>query len=158
MTRKVFFSFHYQSDNWRAANIRNSNVVVGIEKAGYVDSVDWEQIKRQGDDAIKRWIKFQLEGTSVTVVLIGSETSEREWVQYEISESYRRGNGLIGVYIHNVKNQNGATSYKGLNPFDRLTVDGHPFSKLFPTYDWVINDGRNNMGNWIEEAAQGAGR
>ena len=55
--------------------------------------------KEKNDDAIKRMIDKGLEGTSVTVVLIGKETSDRKWVRYEIKESYKKGNGLLGVYI-----------------------------------------------------------
>jgi hypothetical protein len=33
---------------------------------------------------------------------------------------------------------------------------GPPIS--YPTYDWVDNDGRTNIGIWIEAAAKKAGR
>lgn len=157
--RRVFFSFHFQPDNWRAAQVRNSNVVGSIEKAGFQDGVDWETIKRQGEDAIKRWIKTQLEGTSVTVVLIGTQTADREWVQYEISESHMRGNGMLGIYIHNVRDQHGQTSTRGNSPFDYL-VDGNkvPLSSYYKTYDWVGDSGRDNIGKWIEEAAKYKGK
>lgn len=29
MARRVFFSFHYKPDNWRAAQVRNAGVVEG---------------------------------------------------------------------------------------------------------------------------------
>ena len=29
MIRKVFFSFHYKRDNWRAAQVRNIGVIEG---------------------------------------------------------------------------------------------------------------------------------
>ena len=60
------------------------------EAAGFWDAADWEKVKRQGDDVIKRWINKQLEGTSVTAVLIGAETSDRKWVRYEVKESHQR--------------------------------------------------------------------
>ena len=78
MARKTFFSFHYERDSWRAGQVRNSNVIAAEDEYGFIDGVDWESIKRQGDDAIKRWIKDQLKNTSVTAVLIGKETAERE--------------------------------------------------------------------------------
>jgi hypothetical protein len=34
----------------------------------------------------------------------------------------------------------------------------HTFSTLFPVYDWVDHDGYNNLGTWIERAAQHAGK
>ncbi|MBQ5557445.1 MAG: TIR domain-containing protein [Aeriscardovia sp.] len=42
-----------------------------------------------------RWVDNQLDGTSVTVVLIGSETLNRPFVQYEICESIQRGNAVV---------------------------------------------------------------
>jgi len=86
MARRVFFSFHYERDILRVGQIRNSGITKsGVESAGFIDAASWESVKRQGDEAIKRWISSQLDGTSVTVVLIGAETSQREWVKYEIS-------------------------------------------------------------------------
>jgi hypothetical protein len=37
-------------------------------------------------------------------------------------------------------------------------LDNHTFSHLFPIYDWVNNDGYNNLGSWVENAAKQAGR
>lgn len=34
----------------------------------------------------------------------------------------------------------------------------HTFSCLFPIYRWYADDGRENMGDWIEDAAVAAGR
>src|SRR5260370_27345451 len=104
MARKVFFSFHYERDAQRASVVRNHAVTKdNDEAAGYVDKAAWESIERQGDAAIKKWIAEQLKGTSITCVLIGPETDSRPWVQYEIKESYTKGNGLLGVTIHNIK-------------------------------------------------------
>jgi hypothetical protein len=70
MARRVFFSFHYKRDGWRVAQVRNSWVTKpDKEAAGYIDAASWEELERQGDEAIKRWINNQLTGTSVTVVL-----------------------------------------------------------------------------------------
>ena len=70
MARRVFFSFKYK-DVSRAMVVRNSWVVQGREAVGFVDAAAFENLKRQGDAAIKRWIDGQLNGTSVTVVLVG---------------------------------------------------------------------------------------
>lgn len=75
MARRTFFSFHYKKDVWRANVVRNSWVAEGKEAAGFVDAAAFEEVEKGGEDAIKRWINNQLDGTSVTVVLIGAETS-----------------------------------------------------------------------------------
>jgi len=163
MARRVFFSFHYKRDIWRANEVRHTWVTKeDIEDADYIDAADFEKVERQGEEAVKRWIDSQLEGTSVTVVLIGYETHTRKYVGYEIEQSYKRGNGLFGIYIHNLKDKDGRTDFKGKNPFDTwyITRNGQKiyFSSLYPTYDWVNDDGYNNIGRWIEEAAQKEGR
>lgn len=153
MTRKIFFSFHYERDAWRAGQVRNSDMIPNEDEVGFIDAVAWEEIKRQGYDAIKRWILDQLDGTSVTVVLIGAETSERPWVDFEIRESWKRGNAIIGLYIHNVKDQDRKTDIQGINPFDNIyLVNGQPLSNVCKTYDWVLNDGRNNLGKWADQS------
>jgi len=164
MARKVFFSFHYKRDAVRAGQVRNSNVVSNrsVETSEFIDAAEWESIKRNGEGAIKSWIKNQLHGTSVTVVLIGAETSRRAWVKYEIDESLARGNGLLGIYIHNCRDFSGLCDSRGANPFDNLTINrnGYPqrLSTIYSTYDWVNDDGRNNLGSWIEAAARQAGK
>ena len=162
MARRAFFSFHYERDNWRVGQVRNSWVTKDRESAGFWDSAAWEEVKKKGEAAIEKWIDDQLTGTSVTVVLIGAETSERTYVGYEITQSHKKGNGLLGIYIHNMKDMNSRTDTRGTNPFSKWQIDKDGrkvlLSEIYPTYDWVNDDGRNNMGNWIEAAAEKAGR
>jgi hypothetical protein len=163
MARRVFFSFHYERDIWRASQVRNSWVTKpDREAAGFWDAAAWEEVKKKGEEAVRRWVNRQLEGTSVTVVLIGAQTSKRKYVIYEIKRSYEKGNGLLGVYIHKLKDKDGRADYKGKNPFDNLYIekDGRKvyLSEIYPTYDWVGDDGYNNFGDWVEKVAKKAGR
>lgn len=163
MARKAFFSFHYQRDVWRVSQVRNSWVTKPDHEASpFLDAAEWEKIKKGGDTAIKKWIDNQLKGTSVTIILIGAETAGREYVDYEIKQSYQEKKGMLGIYIHQLKDKNGRSDYKGKNPFDdwSVTIDGHKklLSEIYPTYDWVSNDGYNNMPTWIEKAAKLANR
>lgn len=153
MARKIFFSFHFDHDAWRAGQVRNSDLIPNENEHGFIDSVDWEEVKKKGPDAIKHWIDAQLENTSVTVVLIGAETSERNWVNYEIRKSWERGNALVGLRIHNIKDRDSKTVTAGINPLEKVyLVDGTPLSSISKTYDWVSNEGRNNLGTWAEDA------
>ena len=103
-----------------------------------------------------------LHNTSVTVVLIGAETANREYVDYEIIQSHNRGNGLLGVYIHNIEDQHGKMDTQGGNPFTHLRIEKNGktvyLSELYPTYHWYGDDGYNNLGTWIEKAARATGR
>lgn len=161
--RRVFFSFHYKRDIRRVAQVRNSWVVRGSrETQPFLDSADWESMKQRGDAAIQKWIEDQLHGTSVTVVLIGAETYGRKWVRYEIKKSYERGNGIVGVYIHSVRDPVTGIDSKGLNPLDYWTVarSGRqvPLSSIYRTYDWVADNGYRNLELWISSAAATVGR
>lgn len=68
----------------------------------------------------------------------------------------------LGIYIHNMKDADKKTDTKGANPFDSWYVerDGKKtyFSDLYPTYDWVTDDGYTNLGTLIEAAAKKAGK
>jgi len=163
MARKTFFSFHYKNDVVRANHVRNSNVTKdSIDAAGFVDSADFEKVEKAGEAAVKRWIDKQLSGTSVTVVLIGSQTSNREYVKYELLKSYDKGNGLLGIYIHKCKDFSGNTDTMGSNSFGEIGKDANGnavyFSVNYTSYDWIDDDGYNNLGKWIEAAAKKAGR
>jgi hypothetical protein len=73
-------------------------------------------------------------------------------------ESYKRGNALLGIYIHNVVDLDRKTDIKGKNPFDNFVVKNNSgqinLSQLCETYDWVNDDGYNNLGKWIEAAVK----
>jgi len=154
MARKIFFSFHYERDAWRAGQVRNSNVVSADDRYGFIDAAEWESIKKKGDAAIERWIDDQLKNTSVTVVLVGTQTAERDWVRQEIAKSWNRGNGIVVIRIHNIKDQEQKTDSAGTNPLDNFKLpDGTALSSVCKTYDWVIDDGRKNLGKWADEAA-----
>ncbi|MFQ4136706.1 TIR domain-containing protein [Nodosilinea sp. PGN35] len=171
MARCVFFSFHYQRDIFRVNTVRNHFLTKGgYSISGYQDRSLWEKAKTSNPLALKRMINRALEGTTVTVVLIGAETADRPWVKYEIEKSLERGNGLLGIYIYNIRHAvTKQTDFKGKNPFDRYaiaqpspslhTVDVQRMaSNLYPTYDWVLDRGYNNFSMWVEKAAKAAGK
>lgn len=162
MSRRAFFSFHYELDVQRASIVRKSRLTHG-EQLSFIDASLWEEAKRKNSDALRRLINSALENTSVTVVLIGSNTNQRQWVKFELQQSVARGNGIVGVRVNRLKNFSGQTTGNGINPLDQVNVKfatGNVIvaSRFYKTYDYVLNDGYNNLGTWIEEAARLAGR
>jgi hypothetical protein len=114
--RNVFFSFHYK-DVMLASQIRNCDMFFG-DRMSFRDWANWEQVRLRSKPAIASWIDDQLEGTSVTVVLIGDETATREWVHYEIAKSVQRNNGLVGIYLNRMRApRHTGTAPRGDNPF-----------------------------------------
>jgi hypothetical protein len=162
MARRVFFSFHHQRDIFRVSQIRNCGVFNSGDTQPFLDAAEWEKVRREGESAVKNWIDRQMDGTSVIIICIGNETYKRKWVRYEIMKAYQAGKGILGIHIHNMKSINSQTDDKGINPLDQthITQNGReiPLSLIFPTYDWILNDGRKNISNWIDEAAIKIGR
>ena len=213
MARQVFFSFDYDQDVRRVEQVRNCGALDPQGEAiRFFDAANRETLKRQGDAAIAKWINEQMHGTSVTVVLFGAYTYFSEWVSYEIEQSVEKGNGLLGIAIHGIKDPllvrhvHGHEGYSvpGCNPLDNVLVldkdypygalksvyasnqfqvprrataaedaaaspemkaqwhrneqQAFPISRFYSTYDWVLDDGRDNIATWIEEAARKANR
>lgn len=162
MARKVFFSFHYKRDSQRVAQIRNCNSVSQhFESSPFLDRAQWESIKRNGKAAVKNWIDTNMYGTSVVVVCYGLETSTRPWVIYELEKAHREGRGIVAINMSRMLNLQREWDFSGQNPLqvakDSLGNDLSSYSK-YKTYHWLDNNGRENIDEWVEEAARLAGR
>lgn len=153
--RRVFFSFHFDNDVMRVQLVRNIGT---IEENKPVSANDWEQVKRSGDDAIRRWIDSQMEGKSCVVVLVGSQTAFRPWVQYEIVKGWNAGKGIVGIYIHGLKCARNGACTRGSNPFDSIFLgqNGPKLSSIVRCYDPPVDSAYShiaaNIEQWIEEA------
>lgn len=147
--RQVFYSFHYKPDCWRASTIRNIGAIEGNRPA---PDNDWEKITDAGDDSIKKWIEEQMKYRSCTIVLIGENTAGRKWIKHEIIESWNSNMGVVGIYIHGIKNQDGYIANKGNNPFDNITFSksGKKLSSLVKSYNPPGSNSKERY-NWISE-------
>jgi len=148
MARRTFFSFHYQRDIWRVNQIRNIPNITGCSAAGFQDASLWEEARKKGDAAIEKLIDDGLKNTSVTVVCIGEKTAGRKYINYEIAQSIKRGNGIVGIQIHEIKDSNGNKDSVGTTPA-KITANG------YKVYKYVDHE---KLGNCIEEAAKIAGK
>lgn len=169
MKRRVFFSFHYERDNWRAAQIRN---IGALESDGPVSDNNWETVTKGGNAAIQQWIDSQMANCSCIVVLIGAQTAGRKLIDYEIRKAWNDGKGLFGIYIHGLQNRFCETDTAGANPFDQIMVGQtvltqRPMSNLvsvhspgtiFADSQAVYKDIANNIANWAEDAIARAQR
>lgn len=170
--RQVFFSFHYANDVWRAGQIRNMGIVEGQD---FFSDNGWEKVRLKSEDAIKAWIDKEMKMRSCIVVLIGSETASRKWVNYEIEQAWKLGKGIVGIYVHNLKDVYGEHSAKGKNPFDNFCIDATfnyivkhnspadsneiKLSSIITVYEskwytstYVYDDIKNNIEQLIENA------
>jgi len=156
MARKCFFSFHYKPDNWRASQVRKAGVIEGNAS---VSDNDWETVTKGGDEAIKKWINGQLDGRTCTVVLIGENTAGRKWINHEIRRSWELGKGVVGIYIHNLKDSDGNQSKKGDNPFAKVSFGKGTYADVVKAYDppfststYVYDHIKEKLAGWVEEA------
>lgn len=148
MAKNVFFSFHYEDViSFRANVVRNHDTVKG-KQAGYFDKSIWEDAKKTSTLALKRLINNNLDGTSVTCVLIGSQTYARTWVIYEIFRSIYKGNKIIGVYINRIKGKDGLIKSNGPNPFD---FTGVYFNEDGSSYAFITRSSHTSQWKFWEE-------
>jgi len=158
MARRVFTSFHYKPDNWRANQIRNMGKLEGNSVAS---TNKWEEVTNGGNSAIEEWIDDNMSGKSCVVVFVGENTAGRKWIKHEIKKAWEENRGLFGIYVHNLKDKDGEQSNKGSNPFDDFTVDGKKLSSIVKCYDPpyttstnVYNHINENIEDWIEKAIE----
>ena len=147
MARRVFYSFHYQPDNWRASQVRNIGVIEGNRPA--TDN-DWEAVKGGGDVAIRRWIAGQMHNRSCTVVLVGADTANRKWINYEIAKSWNDRMDVVGIRIHGLENREGHISFEGSNPFDYIEYGNERLSSIVKCYNPSGRSSRERY-RWISE-------
>src|SRR5258708_941311 len=124
MAKRVFFSFHYQDVIDFRANVVRQHWLTKPDRevAGFFDASVWESAKKTNPAAVKRLIHSGLDGTSVTCVLIGSQTYVRPWVRYEIMKSFRKGNGILAVHINSITGKDQRTKPQGPNPLEHLGI------------------------------------
>ena len=158
MARRAFYSFHYKPDASRAGQVRNIGVVEGNTP---VSDNDWETVTKKGDAAIKKWIADQMHGRSCTVVLVGSNTAGRKWIDHEIIKSWDDGMGVVGIHIHSLKNLDGKVATKGSNPFANIPrgPSGKKLSSIVKCYTPAESDSKEryawikkHLANAVEEA------
>ncbi|SRR5713101_3211105 len=141
MAKHVYFAFHYQDViDFRANVVRRHNFAEGVKSAGYYDHSIWEEARRTSPLALKRLINSELENTTVTVVLIGSDTWARRWVRYETFESIKRGNLVFGIHINHIKGKDERTKPLGPDPFNNLALEFSEDGAFIRPTEW--KDGR----------------
>lgn len=132
MADKVFYSFHFDGDVYRIQLIRNFDA---LDSAGTIlDAQKWETVFRQGDTAIKKWIAEQMAYKKAVIVLIGQETADRPWVQYEVAKAWADKRPLLGIRIHGLSSL-GYVDKPGPNPF--VSLDG---GSRVPIFDPTVKD------------------
>ena len=158
MARKVFFSFHFNNDFWRTQTVRNMG---SLEGQTIATANRWEELKQTSDRAVRNWIDVNMKGKSCLVVLNGSQTAGRKWINYEIKKAWEDGRGVLGVHINKLLNANGQPDARGSSPFAPIVANGMSLSGIPPLKIPSGTDSKQtyasistNIGDWIEEAIE----
>ena len=98
-----------------------------------------------------------MKGRTCTVVLVGEETANRKWINHEIVESWNNGMGVVGIYIHGLKNMAGNIANKGENPFDYISYgdSGKKLSSIVKCYNPQGTNSKDRYA-WIAEHLENA--
>lgn len=129
MSPRVFLCFEYQGDFWRVQRLLDAEVFAPLEVSGVFGPLDWNTARQAGDVAVRRLILDALEQTQVTLLLIGTNTATDTWVTFALKQSIARGNGLLGLHIHMLKDEFRIDAPRGRKP-------ALPEGAVLPTYDW----------------------
>ena len=100
--RHVFISHHHADDqavtkmtdmlSRNGYQIRNSSIRA---KPANQERLDKGLVS---DNTIKRLLRMKMRWASTVIVVIGKNTAQRPWVDWEINQAMRQGKRIIGVY------------------------------------------------------------
>lgn len=157
MAKSVFFSFHYDRDAWRVQQVINMGKLDGQP---LLSAQKWEEVKRQGETAIKNWVAEQMKYKSAVVVLVGAQTAQRPWVRYEIGYAWDNYKPLVGVRINGLADQSGRADAQGANPFSTVNLKGGGtvgdyvplYTPSGSTSQQVYASINNSLSTWVDNA------
>ncbi|MDT4329134.1 MULTISPECIES: TIR domain-containing protein [unclassified Methylomonas] len=109
MTNNVFVSHHHKDDAsvdglkamlaGKDYHFRNSSIRVKPENQARLDQ------KIVSDRTIERLLRMKIRWAGKVIVVIGKETHQRPWVNWEIEVAHQMGKPIIGVYENGLKDQ-----------------------------------------------------
>lgn len=107
--KNVFVSHHHKDDasvdgltamvSAKGYQLRNSSIRVKPENQKRIDN------KQISDKTIARLLRMKMRWASQVIVVIGKETHQRDWVNWEIKAAHQLGKPIIGVYENGLKDQ-----------------------------------------------------
>jgi hypothetical protein len=105
--RRVHLSIDYSRDLHRVKQFAQLPDCIVHEAGGLQSGKVWNEARQRGDASVHGLINDSLRGTSVTVVCIGQRSAHNKYLSYEIDQSLAQGNGLVGITINHLRDQDG---------------------------------------------------
>ena len=107
--KNVFVSHHHKDDasvdglkkmlSGKGYQLRNSSIRVKPENRNRLDQ------NKVSDRTIARLLRMKMRWASQVIVVIGKETHQRRWVNWEVKVAHQLGKPIIGVYENGLKGQ-----------------------------------------------------
>ncbi len=107
--KNIFISHHHKDDasvdgltdmlSGKGYKLRNSSIRVKPDNQERLDK------KQVSDRTIERLLRMKMRWAGQVVVVIGKETHNRPWVNWEIQAAHKLGKPIIGVYENGLKGQ-----------------------------------------------------
>lgn len=113
---RVYFSLDYRRDRHRVDQIHRVPDVISRSAGGFQTSAVWLEARGRGAASIHGLINDALVRTAVTVVCIGFNTVDRTYLGYELERSLEQGNGLVGIKVNHLADQNGTVDKEAHAP------------------------------------------
>lgn len=101
MTMSVFVSHVYEDRYW-IAQLRDwqSRSELG---PGLTFTTETDDVRRDGESAIKSHIRPYIEGAGVVLVLVGEDSHNRPWVDYEVAVAQALHKKVVLARIPNTR-------------------------------------------------------
>lgn len=92
----VFISFAFEDED--AVNLLRGQAKNEKSELEFDDFSLKQAVNSENEDYIKQRIRERINRASVTAVYLTPDSAKSKWVEWEITESLKRGKGVIGVY------------------------------------------------------------
>lgn len=112
MNKTVFISYHFNDKTYKG------EVQKWLEQEGVkVISVDEKDLRPDGDKKIEDNIKSQIKQSNLVLILVGNDTHNRPWIDYEVAVA---GSLKVPANWVRLSNRNGAApkEVRGLTPIE----------------------------------------
>lgn len=140
-----FFSFHFSHDFDRINTVLDSwSKYPEVSMTPFISTPQLIKMMDEGLSTIFEWVSEEIAKAEVVIVLIGSKTKERYFVQYEIQQAILQKKPIYGIYIHQIMDKSGNTETQGDSPLPMVCS----------TYDWISDNGAQNLLDWTKTAIQ----
>ena len=130
---KVFISYHHDNDQWYKNELLILNKLHNIFIDGSVDTGDIDD--RLDNETIRQIIRDNyLKDTTVTILLVGTETKNRKHIDWELKSSMINGavNKKSGILVINLPST-GSTYYTATHSGEKEKV--HPENNSWMSID-----------------------